>query len=152
MQGHATSHATFRDSPVQCYVPNILCVTDSAAVIKKLEASANNKNKTGYMSNNAVSDFAQPDWEGRTFNFKTLYLDNADFSVARNAQVSGNIDAKTQRSHLVVTQRLLTFTPVKTLLEMDLISVRMLNQVVRPILLHRISVPSPGTLMQIIQR
>lgn len=94
MQGHATSHATFRDSPVQCYVPNILCVTDSAAVIKKLEASANNKNKTGYMSNNAVSDFAQPDWEGRTFNFKTLYLDNADFSVARNAQVSGNIDAK----------------------------------------------------------
>ena len=74
MQGHATSHATFRDSPVQCYVPNILCVTDSAAVIKKLEASANNKNKTGYMSNNAVSDFAQPDWEGRTFNFKTLYL------------------------------------------------------------------------------
>ncbi len=94
MQGHATSHATFRDSPVQCYVPDILCVTDSAAVIKKLEASANNKNNTGYKSNNAVSDFSQPDWEGRTFNFKTLYLENADFSVARNAQVNGNIDAR----------------------------------------------------------
>ncbi|EKY7020373.1 autotransporter outer membrane beta-barrel domain-containing protein [Escherichia coli] len=97
MQGHATDHAIFRDGGFACSFPaglKWMCGTDYVEEIKNKESTVNKKQNTNYKSNNQVSDFSQPDWEGRNFNFGTLHLDNADFSVARNADVRGNIDAK----------------------------------------------------------
>ncbi len=71
-----------------------MCGTDYVAEIQNKEKSVNQKQNTNYKTNNQVSDFSQPDWEGRTFNFGTLHLENADFVVARNADVKGDIKAK----------------------------------------------------------
>ncbi len=62
--------------------------------IQNKEKVVNQKQNTNYKTNNQVSDLSQPDWERRTFSFGTLHLENADFSVARNADVKGDIDAK----------------------------------------------------------
>ncbi|EER9956730.1 autotransporter outer membrane beta-barrel domain-containing protein, partial [Escherichia coli] len=97
MQGHATNHAVFRDGGFSCSFPaqlKWLCGTDYVAVIQNQEKSVNQKQNTDYKTNNLVSDLSQPDWERRTFNFGTLHLENADFAVARNADVKGNIYAK----------------------------------------------------------
>ncbi|EFH6991216.1 autotransporter outer membrane beta-barrel domain-containing protein [Escherichia coli] len=97
MQGHATDHAVFRDGGFSCSYPaplQWLCGTDYVAEIQNKEKSVNQKQNTNYKTNNQVSDFSQPDWEGRTFNFGTLHLENADFVVARNADVKGDIKAK----------------------------------------------------------
>ncbi|EIX4510773.1 autotransporter outer membrane beta-barrel domain-containing protein [Escherichia coli] len=93
MQGHATDHAVFRDGFFSCNLPAFLCPQDYVKQIQSMESAVNKKNGTTYKSNNQVSDFSQPDWEGRTFNFGTLHLENADFAVARNADVKGNVDA-----------------------------------------------------------
>lgn len=97
MQGHATDHAVFKDGGFSCSYPaplKWLCGTDYVAEIQNKEKSVNQKRNTNYKTNNQVSDLSQPDWEGRTFNFGTLHLENADFSVARNADVKGDIKAK----------------------------------------------------------
>ncbi|EHV70967.1 serine protease espP [Escherichia coli DEC6D] len=97
MQGHATDHAVFRDGGFSCSYPaplQWLCGTDYVAEIQNKEKSVNQKQNTNYKTNNQVSDFSQPDWEGRTFNFGSLHLENADFVVARNADVKGDIKAK----------------------------------------------------------
>ncbi|MGD2932214.1 autotransporter outer membrane beta-barrel domain-containing protein [Escherichia coli] len=93
MQGHATDHAIFREGGVVCHW-GFLCEADYAALIKSQEADANTKNNTAYKSNNQVSDLSQPDWETRKFRFKNLSLDNSTFSIGRNADVEGNIQAK----------------------------------------------------------
>ncbi|MCM4824644.1 hypothetical protein MMS50_28540, partial [Escherichia coli] len=87
----------FRDGGFSCSFPaqlKWLCGTDYVAVIQNQEKSVNQKQNTDYKTNNLVSDLSQPDWERRTFNFGTLHLENADFAVARNADVKGNIYAK----------------------------------------------------------
>ncbi|MBC6573319.1 autotransporter outer membrane beta-barrel domain-containing protein [Escherichia coli] len=95
MQGHATDHAVFRDGGFSCSFPlKWLCGTDYVAEIQNKEKEVNQKQNTNYKTNNQVSDFSQPDWERRVFNFGTLHLENADFAVARNADVKGDIDAK----------------------------------------------------------
>lgn len=93
LQGHPTDHAIFRDGPVKCIIPNILCDADRAAVIQQLESEANNKNNTAYKSNNQVSDFSQPDWDSRRFRVGELSLRDASLSVGRGATVEGNISA-----------------------------------------------------------
>ncbi|ELJ9861411.1 autotransporter outer membrane beta-barrel domain-containing protein [Escherichia coli] len=93
MQGHAISHAVFRDGPANCIIPGVLCEKDYAADIKNRESEANKKNGTEYKSNNQVSSFDQPDWNTRTFRFNTLRLENADFSAARNSDIQGDIVA-----------------------------------------------------------
>ncbi len=97
MQGHATDHAVFRDGGFSCSYPaplKWLCGTDYVSEIQNKEKVVNQKQNTNYKTNNQVSDLSQPDWERRTFSFGTLHLENADFSVARNADVKGDIDAK----------------------------------------------------------
>ncbi|MCV5397146.1 hypothetical protein OFN24_27375, partial [Escherichia coli] len=71
-----------------------LCGTDYVSEIQNKEKVVNQKQNTNYKTNNQVSDLSQPDWERRTFSFGTLHPENADFSVARNADVKGDIDAK----------------------------------------------------------
>ncbi|EQA8278165.1 autotransporter outer membrane beta-barrel domain-containing protein [Escherichia coli] len=93
MQGHAIDHAIFREGSVVCHW-GFLCESDYAAVIKSQESDANAKYNTAYKSNNQVSDLSQPDWETRKFRFKNLSLDNSTFSIGRNADVEGNIQAK----------------------------------------------------------
>lgn len=97
LQGHATDHATFRNGAApKCIVPGVavLCPTDYAKTISDLEKAANDKNETAYKSSNQVSEFSQPDWEKRTFNLQTLNLENATFTVGRNADVTADIIAK----------------------------------------------------------
>ncbi|HBC9794131.1 TPA: autotransporter outer membrane beta-barrel domain-containing protein, partial [Escherichia coli] len=48
---------------------------------------------TGYKTNNKNASFDQPDWDSRTFKFRTLNLNNAAFSVGRNASAEGDIVA-----------------------------------------------------------
>ncbi|ENB6578934.1 autotransporter outer membrane beta-barrel domain-containing protein [Escherichia coli] len=93
MQGHATDHAIFRDGGAVCHW-GFLCESDYAAVIKSQESDANAKNNTAYKSNNQVSDFSQPDWETKKFRFDNLNIENTSLSIARNADVEGNIQAK----------------------------------------------------------
>lgn len=95
-QGFATNHAVFRDGGFSCSMPAAmkwLCGKDYVADIQNLESSVNQKNNTNYKTNNQVASFDQPDWENRTFKFRTLNLDNATFSVGRNAFVEGDIIA-----------------------------------------------------------
>ncbi|HEL8550880.1 TPA: autotransporter outer membrane beta-barrel domain-containing protein [Escherichia coli] len=93
MQGHATSHAVFREGGVSCLIPGILCDKDYVSDIQKQENAANKNNNTDYKTNNQVSSFNQPDWEDRLFKFNTLNLINSDFIVGRNAIVVGDIVA-----------------------------------------------------------
>ncbi|WP_097455953.1 S6 family peptidase, partial [Escherichia coli] len=93
LQGHATTHAIFREGPRFCYVPGVLCDKDYVADFARLESEANKKNNSEYKTNNQVSSFDQPDWENRHFRFKTLNLDNAEFTTARNSIVEGDIVA-----------------------------------------------------------
>ncbi|MCV5533114.1 hypothetical protein OFN26_31075, partial [Escherichia coli] len=91
--GHATDHAVFRDGGFSCSYPaplKWLCGTDYVSEIQNKEKVVNQKQNTNYKTNNQVSDLSQPDWERRTFSFGTLHLENADFSVARNADVKGD--------------------------------------------------------------
>ncbi|HBB6388173.1 TPA: autotransporter outer membrane beta-barrel domain-containing protein [Escherichia coli] len=93
MQGHATSHAVFREGGVSCLIPGVLCDKDYVSGIQQQENAANKNNNTDYKTNNQVSSFDQPDWENRLFKFKTLNLINSDFIVGRNAIVVGDISA-----------------------------------------------------------
>ncbi|EFG8850491.1 autotransporter outer membrane beta-barrel domain-containing protein [Escherichia coli] len=93
MQGHATSHAVFREGGVSCLIPGVLCDKDYVSGIQQQENAANKNNNTDYKTNNQVSSFEQPDWENRLFKFKTLNLINSDFIVGRNAIVVGDIFA-----------------------------------------------------------
>lgn len=93
LQGHATTHAIFREGPRHCYVPGVLCDKDYVADFAKLESEANKKNNSAYKTNNQVASFDQPDWETRYFRFKTLNLENAEFTTARNSVVEGDIVA-----------------------------------------------------------
>ncbi len=93
MQGHATSHAVFREGGVSCLIPGVLCDKDYVSGIQQQENAANKNNNTDYKTNNQVSSFEQPDWENRLFRFKTLNLINSDFIVGRNAIVVGDIFA-----------------------------------------------------------
>ncbi|WP_000293109.1 autotransporter outer membrane beta-barrel domain-containing protein, partial [Escherichia sp. TW09276] len=93
LQGHATTHAIFREGPRFCYVPGVLCDKDYVADFAKLESEANKKNNSAYKTNNQVASFEQPDWETRHFRFKTLNLENSEFTTARNSVVEGDIVA-----------------------------------------------------------
>lgn len=93
MQGHATSHAVFREGGVKCQIPGVICENDYVSGIQQQENAANKNNNTDYKTNNQVSSFNQPDWENRLFKFKTLNLINSDFIVGRNAIVVGDISA-----------------------------------------------------------
>lgn len=93
MQGHATSHAVFREGGTSCLIPGVLCDKDYVSGIQQQENAANKNNNTDYKTNNQVSSFDQPDWENRLFKFKTLNLINSDFIVGRNAIVVGDIVA-----------------------------------------------------------
>ena len=93
MQGHATSHAVFREGGTSCLTPGVLCDKDYVSGIQQQENAANKNNNTDYKTNNQVSSFDQPDWENRLFKFKTLNLINSDFIVGRNAIVVGDIVA-----------------------------------------------------------
>ncbi|EIX4511210.1 autotransporter outer membrane beta-barrel domain-containing protein, partial [Escherichia coli] len=66
MQGHATEHAIFREGANSCNgLPSFLC-GDFLKQLQSRENYVNNQKKTQYKTNNKVSDFSQPDWEGRT--------------------------------------------------------------------------------------
>lgn len=93
MQGHATDHAIFRTTKTN-NCPEFLCGVDWVTRIKNAENSVNQKNKTTYKSNNQVSDLSQPDWETRKFRFDNLNIEDSSLSIARNADVEGNIQAK----------------------------------------------------------
>ncbi|HAZ3610114.1 TPA: autotransporter outer membrane beta-barrel domain-containing protein [Escherichia coli] len=93
LQGHATTHAIFREGPQFCYVPGVLCDKDYVTDFAKLESEANKKNNSAYKTNNQVASFDQPDWETRHFRFKTLNLENSEFTTARNSVVEGDIIA-----------------------------------------------------------
>ncbi len=93
LQGHATTHAIFREGPRHCYVPGVLCDKDYVADFAKLESEANKKNNSAYKTNNQVASFDQPDWETRHFRFKTLNLENSEFTTARNSVAEGDIVA-----------------------------------------------------------
>ncbi|EFB4140744.1 autotransporter outer membrane beta-barrel domain-containing protein [Escherichia coli O88:H1] len=92
LQGHATDHAVFREGSPVCHW-GLLCDKDYAGDIQKQEATANKNNNTNYKTNNQVASFEQPDWDNRTFQFRRLTLENASFSVGRNALVKGDIVA-----------------------------------------------------------
>ncbi|MCV6002978.1 hypothetical protein OFO99_26365, partial [Escherichia coli] len=59
LQGHATTHAIFREGPRHCYVPGVLCDKDYVADFAKLESEANKKNNSAYKTNNQVASFDQ---------------------------------------------------------------------------------------------
>ncbi|EFZ2430350.1 serine protease autotransporter toxin Sat [Shigella flexneri] len=92
MQGHATEHAIFRSTASHCSLV-FLCGTDWVTVLKETESSYNKKFNSDYKSNNQQTSFDQPDWKTGVFKFDTLHLNNADFSISRNANVEGNISA-----------------------------------------------------------
>lgn len=92
MQGHATEHAIFRSTANHCSLV-FLCGTDWVTVLKETESSYNKKLNSDYKSNNQQTSFDQPDWKTGVFKFDTLHLNNADFSISRNANVEGNISA-----------------------------------------------------------
>ncbi|ENF2813168.1 serine protease autotransporter toxin Sat [Shigella flexneri] len=92
MQGHATEHAIFRSRTSHCSLV-FLCGTDWVTVLKETESSYNKKFNSDYKSNNQQTSFDQPDWKTGVFKFDTLHLNNADFSISRNANVEGNISA-----------------------------------------------------------
>ncbi|EFY9839846.1 TPA: serine protease autotransporter toxin Sat [Shigella flexneri] len=92
MQGHATEHAIFRSTANHCSLV-FLCGTDWVTVLKETESSYNKKFNSDYKSNNQQTSFDQPDWKTGVFKFDTLHLNNADFSISRNANVEGNISA-----------------------------------------------------------
>ncbi|EFA6635782.1 autotransporter outer membrane beta-barrel domain-containing protein [Escherichia coli] len=100
MQGHATTHAVFRDGAVNCLIPGLICDKDYAKDFANLENAANKNNDSDYKSNNQVSSFAQPDWENRVFSFRKLNLDNADFVAASNTIVAGDIEANQSKIKL----------------------------------------------------
>ena len=91
MQGHATSHARILES--KCTLPSFLCPADLVTQIQGLDKDAAVRNDVEYKINNQVASFEQPDWENRHFRFRTLSLENAEFSTARNAMVEGDIIA-----------------------------------------------------------
>ncbi|HBC3083235.1 TPA: autotransporter outer membrane beta-barrel domain-containing protein, partial [Escherichia coli O146] len=91
-QGHATDHAVFRDGAFSCNMPLAwLCGKNYVADIQKQENAINKEKGTEYKTNNKNASFEQPDWDSRTFKFRTLNLDNAAFSAGRNATVEGDI-------------------------------------------------------------
>lgn len=92
MQGHATEHAIFRSTANHCSLV-FLCGTDWVTVLKETENSYNKKFNSDHKSNNQQTSFDQPDWKTGVFKFDTLHLNNADFSISRNANVEGNISA-----------------------------------------------------------
>ncbi|MDR7986580.1 serine protease autotransporter toxin Sat [Escherichia coli] len=92
MQGHATEHAIFRSTANHCFLV-FLCGTDWVTVLKETESSYNKKFNSDHKSNNQQTSFDQPDWKTGVFKFDTLHLNNADFSISRNANVEGNISA-----------------------------------------------------------
>ena len=92
MQGHATEHAIFRSTANHCSLV-FLCGTDWVTVLKETESSYNKKFNSDHKSNNQQTSFDQPDWKTGVFKFDTLHLNNADFSISRNANVEGNISA-----------------------------------------------------------
>lgn len=61
---------------------------NSAEIAGKLKSLGDNSVKTQPVS------FEQPDWENRTFSLQKLMLENADFRLARNATLSGDIEAR----------------------------------------------------------
>ncbi|ECG8591600.1 autotransporter outer membrane beta-barrel domain-containing protein [Salmonella enterica subsp. salamae] len=61
---------------------------NSATLADKLKAAGDDSVKTQPVS------FDQPDWENRTFRLNTLLLRHADFGLARNATLFGDIDAR----------------------------------------------------------
>ena len=91
LQGHLTDHATFGKSNSNC--PTWLCGLPTEQLIIQSERPDANKHNMGYMIDNQVSSFAQPDWETRTYNFKTLNLKNGKLDIGRNSIVNGNINA-----------------------------------------------------------
>ncbi|MGT8959298.1 hypothetical protein ACVV4I_03760 [Escherichia coli] len=105
LQGHATSHAIFREGPRHCYVPGVLCDKDYVTDFARLESEANKKNNSAYKTNNQVASFDQPDWETRHFRFKTLNLENSEFTTARNSVVEGDIVASNSTLKLGATFR-----------------------------------------------
>ncbi|HCS6944974.1 TPA: serine protease autotransporter toxin Sat [Escherichia coli] len=92
MQGHATEHVIFRSTANHCSLV-FLCGTDWVTVLKETESSYNKKFNSDHKSNNQQTSFDQPDWKTGVFKFDTLHLNNADFSISRNANVEGNISA-----------------------------------------------------------
>ena len=92
MQGHATEHAIFRSTANHCSLV-FLCGTDWVTVLKETESSYNKKFNSDHKSNNQQTSFDQPDWKTGVFKFDTLHLNNADFSISRNANVEVNISA-----------------------------------------------------------
>ncbi|MWU56170.1 autotransporter outer membrane beta-barrel domain-containing protein, partial [Escherichia coli] len=95
-QGHATDHAVFREGAFVCNYPaplKALCGKDYVAEIQKQENAINKEKGTEYKTNNKNASFDQPDWDSRTFKFRTLNLNNAAFSVGRNASAEGDIVA-----------------------------------------------------------
>ncbi|MCV8794049.1 ESPR-type extended signal peptide-containing protein, partial [Escherichia coli] len=90
LQGHATEHAVFREGARVCHW-GFLCEKDYAGDIQKQETTVNKNKNTNYKTNNQVASFEQPDWDNRSFQFRSLTLENASFSVGRNASVRGDI-------------------------------------------------------------
>ncbi|HDD9276481.1 TPA: hypothetical protein PBQ24_003821 [Escherichia coli] len=91
LQGHATAHATYGNSSSNC--PPFICGLPTQDLIMNSERPDANKHNMGYMVDNQISSFSQPDWDNRTYTFKALNLNDAEFSIARNAIVKGDIKA-----------------------------------------------------------
>ncbi|WP_088543913.1 autotransporter outer membrane beta-barrel domain-containing protein [Escherichia coli] len=93
LQGHATTHAVFREGALNCPIPGVICDKDYAKDFANLESTVNKNNGTEYKSNNQVASFDQPDWQNRLFSFHYINLENAEFTAARNSIVNGDIEA-----------------------------------------------------------
>lgn len=81
------------------------CDKDYVTDFARLESEANKKNNSAYKTNNQVASFDQPDWETRHFRFKTLNLENSEFTTARNSVVEGDIVASNSTLKLGATFR-----------------------------------------------
>lgn len=92
-----------RASALLC--PGVLCDKDYVTDFARLESEANKKNNSAYKTNNQVASFDQPDWETRHFRFKTLNLENSEFTTARNSVVEGDIVASNSTLKLGATFR-----------------------------------------------
>lgn len=89
MDGGMNTQGSFTQQNGRLFIQGhpVIHAASSQAVANKLKALGDNSVLTQPVS------FTQSDWESREFNMKQLNLNNADFSLARNASLSTLINA-----------------------------------------------------------
>ena len=96
MQGHATTHAIFREGGVKCLIPqlNMGCDPDYVYYMNQADKAVAEAQGRGDVVSNKRSTFSQPDWDLRHYKFQTLELDNATLGIGHASLVEGDINAK----------------------------------------------------------